>query len=336
MTRTIKFLSGLALLFFITSCQKEISVESGSPARGSLLDDAGDCMPKVIGGNYIVNKTLTDSNYIDVTVEVGQTGRYTIVTDTVNGYTFKGSGNFSTTGQNTVRLKGSGKPLQEGTDNFTVIFDTTFCVVAVTVLPAGTTPPPPGPASGSYFPMTENSYWTYDDPDKDTLKTVVSGAEVFLGNSYQRFITTYEDGSKDTSFYRKDPSSNFYNYVPVSDIIDPSIPIVFAKPGLDVLFLRELLKTGDVFNSDHSATLAGQAVTLRFQNTVVNANASITVNGKNYTNVYQIETVPKLGAVGMFSDVGDKLVFYFAKGVGLIRIENSLGESQNLRFYSVL
>src|ERR1700716_537977 len=84
------------MLIQIFSCQRELSFENGQQAKGSLKSDVtGDCLPKNIAGTYIVGKNLGDTNYIEVDVNVTQTGNYTILTDTVNGYTFKGRGNFT-------------------------------------------------------------------------------------------------------------------------------------------------------------------------------------------------------------------------------------------------
>lgn len=120
------------------SCQKETSFEQGVASKGSLLDSLGDCYPKTLAGTYKAGQALTDSNYMTVTVDVLQAGSYTIVTDTVNGYSFKGTGTFNNTGATSVKLKGSGTPIVDGTDNFVVVYDSTFCSVPVTVLPGST------------------------------------------------------------------------------------------------------------------------------------------------------------------------------------------------------
>lgn len=135
-------ISILILLNF--SCSKEKSLENsqGDQAVGSLQSGAtGECLPKTLQGAYIVNKALASSNFIEVDVDVITGGRYTISTDTVNGYYFTGSGDFSSTGINTVTLEGKGKPLAEGVDNFTVSFDSTFCNIEVAVLPASAATP---------------------------------------------------------------------------------------------------------------------------------------------------------------------------------------------------
>lgn len=134
---------GLIVFSLFLSCQKEISLEFGSPARGSLQSASGDCLPKLVAGSYVAAKALNDSNFMEVTVNVTSPGPYTIYTDTVSGYSFRATGSFANTGSQVVRLKGSGTPSAAGVHLFTVIaFDTSFCDIDVTVLPAGTTPGP--------------------------------------------------------------------------------------------------------------------------------------------------------------------------------------------------
>ncbi len=127
-------------LIFLAACQKEKSFESGSSPSAGLLqsDAAGDCLPKTINGAYEEGKVLVaDSNTLDVTVNVTQAGSYTIFTDTVNGFYFRGTGTFSSTGTKTVKLNGNGTPVNDGISNFTVTYTTSQCIVPVTVLPAG-------------------------------------------------------------------------------------------------------------------------------------------------------------------------------------------------------
>lgn len=126
----------VALVF--ASCQREKSFEVGAPARGSLKSDINnDCLPKTAVGAFIAGTALTDSNYLEVDVDVATEGAYDIHTETKNGYFFSGIGNFSHTGINRIRLAASGTPTVSGQDNFSVSFDTSICFVPVTVLPAG-------------------------------------------------------------------------------------------------------------------------------------------------------------------------------------------------------
>ncbi|MGC4036306.1 MAG: hypothetical protein QM764_10105 [Chitinophagaceae bacterium] len=132
----------IPLLVFITlfiSCQKEISSElDKNAATGSLQSDVdGSCLSKNVQGAFIASTALASTNYIEVNVNVTTAGSYFISTDTLNGYYFRGTGNF-TVGTNTIKLTASGTPLAAGTNNFFISFDSSSCYVPVTVLPAGT------------------------------------------------------------------------------------------------------------------------------------------------------------------------------------------------------
>ena len=126
-------------LLFLFGCQKELSYETNVTAsKGSLQSDASDeCLPKIVSGSYIAGTAINDSNFITVDVNVIKAGSYTISTDTVNGYFFRGTGSFTATGINSIKLTGQGKPTLPGINTFEVGFDSTFCFLQVTVLPAG-------------------------------------------------------------------------------------------------------------------------------------------------------------------------------------------------------
>jgi len=128
----------LAFLFLTVSffsCSKEYSSETGAftTAKGTLHDNSGSCYPSSVVGNYYSGITLKDSNYVELQVNVTTAGNYTIATDTVNGFFFKDAGIFSSTGLQTIKLKGSGKPLLNQNTDFLVIFDSTICTFTVSV-----------------------------------------------------------------------------------------------------------------------------------------------------------------------------------------------------------
>lgn len=140
----MKFLRNLSVLFFasmlIISCQKELNFDLNGVSVGTLKDSLLQCNPSTVNGVYKVDSILGIENYIDVQVDVDVTGTYTVVSDTVNGYSFKGTGTFGNVGLNTVRIYGSGKPVLEGVNTFIVSYDSSFCLIDVNVI-AGNTPP---------------------------------------------------------------------------------------------------------------------------------------------------------------------------------------------------
>lgn len=137
----MKTLIRISSLLLFTSvlfiaCQKEASFEKGNSTAsvGSLsVDASGNCLGAVVSGTYYKDTIIKASNYVDVSVQVDTAGTYTISSDTVNGYYFKGTGAFNSTGTQVVRLLGGGKPLDAGTNIFTVTYNNTVCEFSVTV-----------------------------------------------------------------------------------------------------------------------------------------------------------------------------------------------------------
>lgn len=125
----------LSILFF--ACQKELSFEQGNSnaSVGNLQADAGGgCMGVVVSGTFYKDSTLGVNHFTNVNVTVDTAGSYKISTDTIQGYSFSASGNFTTTGSQVVKLKGIGKPLSVGTHIFTVNYNGTICEFSVTVI----------------------------------------------------------------------------------------------------------------------------------------------------------------------------------------------------------
>jgi hypothetical protein len=173
-----------SLAFFtlinLFSCGKELSLEeSNAKSAGSLLSDLNnECLPKTVEGTYKPGKTLNDSNFILVEVDVTNAGSYTITTDTVNGYSFSSSGSFSNTGINTVKLKGNGKPLTIGSNYFTLNFDSTTCDILVEVTSVTSSPPP----TSTYFWRFTSGGKTYQGSvDADDTQFSAIGGPSILG-----------------------------------------------------------------------------------------------------------------------------------------------------------
>jgi hypothetical protein len=150
----------------LTGCQQEVVTPNDLPSVGSLKDDVtGNCLPKTINGTYKAGTALVAAtNTINVQLNVTRTGDYTIYTDTINGYHFRTTGMFSSTGSNTITLRGNGTPLTAGTNNFTVHYDTAACTIPITVLPSGVTGTAStgtlGGAGGTCTPATVNGTYT--------------------------------------------------------------------------------------------------------------------------------------------------------------------------------
>jgi len=93
-------------------CNFIIEVTQAPPAIGefTFMGAPDKCLDPKITGNYTSGATLTNANTVIIEVNVSAIGAYSITTDTLDGITFSSSGSFTTTGDQTVSLIGSGTP----------------------------------------------------------------------------------------------------------------------------------------------------------------------------------------------------------------------------------
>lgn len=102
-----------------------------------------DCSTSKAMGSYVKGKELTNSNYLNIAVNVTKPGNYTISGTTANGYNFYGTGVFLNTGTQTIQIPGQGTPQNIQTDNVSLEANGTAvtCTPAISIAvlsPAGT------------------------------------------------------------------------------------------------------------------------------------------------------------------------------------------------------
>jgi hypothetical protein len=311
------------------SCTFPITVTATAPPP------SGNCNATA-QGTYTAGTVLTAGNTISISHTYATQGGYTVNTNSVNGYSFGPTNITATAGTpTTIVLNGTGTPTAAGTNTFTVNFgDGQTCTFTVTVV-AGTPPPPP---NTDYFPTTLNSWWSYDDGSggTDSFKMTNTGPVPLAGSTYQRFVYSDDAGPFDTAFYRKDAATGFYYESLDTAGFGPTL--VFNQSRLDLLFLKNTLATGNTWNSDFNATATSAGTqfpaVLRFKYTCVNANASLAVNGKSFANVYHVQLQLQVGVSGSFQDAGDPLNYYYARGIGQIRLTDGT-DFQDIRSWLV-
>ncbi|MEO8763313.1 MAG: hypothetical protein ABI416_03460 [Ginsengibacter sp.] len=115
----------LVPVIICSSCKKEYSYEGG-PISGiatgtavyTLEGAGGNCSGAVVNGKYVTGGVLLPANNVQLRVSVTKTGTYILSTNLVNGIQFATSGNFTTTGLQTITLTGNGTPSSTGTSTF--------------------------------------------------------------------------------------------------------------------------------------------------------------------------------------------------------------------------
>ncbi len=321
------------------SCTFALTVVPGTvtPAAFTLQGAPGSCMTASAQGTYTQGTPLTSANTLTVSVNVTTIGPWAVTTNPVAGITFAGAGNFTNTGVQNIVLVGTGTPTASGAQTFTVTAGTSTCTYALTV--GGTTP-----TNTDHFPLTPNSYWTYLDPfgtaASDTIKVVNLASVTGAGNTYRKFTTF--DNAGDTashSYYRR--SGNDYLEFNRGDNYALA---TFASPlpTGEILFLKEGATTGQTWSSaEFTGTEdgTGTALKVKYNFTVINANTTLTIGSRTYTNVYKVNMQPQ-SALGTAAYSNEALLweYWYAAGVGLIQFKVTAGTqsfTQSIRYYQV-
>lgn len=302
-----------------SNCNFPLTVVSGSSTAVCTLNGAPNaCTGATVQGTYEVGTALTVANTATVQVNVTTIGTYSITTNTLSGVSFSGSGTFSATGVQAVILTASGgPPATAGTYTMTVTVGTSTCTFPLTVV-----------AASDHFPLTANSWWSYDDPEpifvsssSDSLKRVNIGSMSFGGNPYRIFQEQDNTTPFDSFYYRKDASNNYFewNY---ADFYTAAVAFDADVFGA-INFLKEGLTTGQTWTSaEFTGTASGFPLKIQYYDTCTNANATVTISGKTFNNVYIVKWRPKYSLAGApYQDEFIAFESWFAKGVGLIHFE---------------
>ncbi|QBQ42055.1 hypothetical protein E2P86_13215 [Sphingobacterium psychroaquaticum] len=103
-----------------TTCKPYVPVEN---ANVNYIIDCNTAGGVDVQGSYMLGVPMNANNKIVLRVNVTSTGYWSIRTNTVNGYSFSGSGTFTDAGVQTIELLGTGTPIDADpqVDVFTLI-----------------------------------------------------------------------------------------------------------------------------------------------------------------------------------------------------------------------
>jgi hypothetical protein len=316
----IFLLTGLLVLY---GCQEELTgdpvINNGNKAVFEFEHFGGSCLQPEIMGNYALGQPLDVNNSITLKVRVLKTGYYNISTNSINGYSFHASGNFSSTGNSSVLLPGTGTPVSPGINKFIITGDATSCDVEIPV--TGNNP------NSDHFPLSANSSWNYDDQlsPGDTISRTVLDSVAMGGVYYKRLKETYRNGLSNIYLFRKD-GDDYLEYVSV----DKYTSMVTLQPAIHdgIIFLKENLKTGQTWKSPEymgTDSATGKPVMLQYQFICDDANANTSINGINYPNVYNItmQAYTRPDASSVYQSAREINGFFYAKGIGLLYMKKT-------------
>jgi hypothetical protein len=123
-----------SFIFLVLDSCKKSHPPGGRAAQGTLQGVDGNCLPGTVHGTWYAGVNAGgDTNYVEIGVDVSRTGSYRITSNAQNGVIFSDSGQFTSTGLQTVRLKASGAFTVVGIANFSITFDSSACGFSVNV-----------------------------------------------------------------------------------------------------------------------------------------------------------------------------------------------------------
>lgn len=324
-----RFVVICSMAFLISSCSKEISLETGAAtgiALGTLTDTSGNCKNSIIKGIYYINTDLTDSNFVMVNTNFAGLGKYLIYSDTTNGIWFIDSGFVTTTGAKTIRLKGKGRPFATGTTDFKFYLGTNKCSFSLTV--GG---PNNGTNTTTYCPTTANGWIRYGltpgfslqgGGSLDTFRTTISPFNfLYLGKTYFKYETT---PTQDTlAITGRNSNGEYYSlgtpefdYFYIYDTVVNNIVYVYLKDNVakDATWNSDEVRVG--VRQQNGAIIYGQA---RLKFTIIDINQTATYLGISMTDIIRVKREMQFLIPGdpTFTTLLIAEVSY-AKGIGLV------------------
>lgn len=299
-------------------CKASVTVQTDTVAAAhyTLQGSPGRCMNDTIKGSYIQTVALDTSDKVIITVNVVALGSYSIFTNTVNGYSFSASGVFTVAGLQTVALSGTGVPAAAGSNLFTIAAGSDNCSFLVNVADLVAVNNP------DHFPLTAGSNWTYDDLTNpgDSIVRRIDGDSIINMLSYS--IMSEQKKYSSSRYYFSRSGNNYFEY----GRVDKYTGSFQYGTDLDSLlpFLNEYMPAGGSWGSGEFRGTAsfGQIIYLNYFYTCLNNNATITLNGKGFKDVYKIAVYPELRSENnAWGSTGEVYYYYYAKGIGLIYLE---------------
>ena len=269
----------------------EFSVTVTAPTGGSSVFTVA-CTGATPVGTYVAGTALTAANTITLNVNVTTIGSWSVTTaPAVNGIIFSGTGTFTATGAQTIVLTASGPPTAAGTNSYTVTGGTGTCTFQCTVIPA---------AVPDYYPRTTYSNWSYQfdgDPTDSLLIKVISNTLTVGGtNIYNIFMFT-DDASLgfDTSGYYRRSGADYFEWIDMGSYVGLDNPL-----WMEYTFLKDNLTVGGTWSSPqftgpYTDQSSGTTinVTLRWDFSITQQNATVSVNGTPYTNTIEVKQALK-------------------------------------------
>ena len=190
-----------------------------------------------------------------------------------------------------------------------------------------------GTSTGDYWPTAINNQWVFkmDGVLQSPMKMI--SINTISSNTYYTFneIAATGIGSTISGVQRLRKLNGDY-YIKMESLSSPAQgPIPgFTMTGYETIILKDYMPVGGTWTDKYSQTTTYTdpnfpVISLDFDivATVMEKNSSITVAGRNYTDVIKIKYIQKVTMVGQTTVVTS--YYWYSKNVGPIKMTSEIG-----------
>ena len=292
-------------------------------SSGVLGDSAGNCKPVALAGIFKQGVALNPGNTVTVQVSVAVPGTYDIHTDIANGVSFTAKGSFAQAGSQTITLTGGGVPEESGEKQFTVHFGNSQCAFKIN-FEQGTAP------SGDYYPLTNQSDWTYTDGIDDEITKITGGTFSWNGKNYS-VIGVYDDLNDpqpfDTFGVIRKGGGLYYTYNDFAYLIQSNQPVIVEN-----IFLKDNVPQGTSWDGpEFSKNVNGTLIKYHFKFTILAKGVSATMGGFNFPDIIKVRGELYSGN----TNLGIQEERWYAKNVGLIYFGGDITGKWTIKDYHI-
>jgi len=166
----------------------------------------------------------------------------------------------------------------------------------------------------SYHPLSVGSWWKWKDSASGsvTTNTVLSITKTINNITFNGMLGS-ANGRLDTG-WAASPKPNYYYAAKGASPAGATFDLLFH-------YLNDTAAVG--YTWEYNAG-QGNGFTAKMKTTIIAKNLSLSVEGKNYTNVIQTRMLMSYDIFGTPMEFGS-YDYFVAKGVGIIRIRSKLG-----------
>jgi len=308
-------------------CSVVIPVDAGAVGSFSFIGAPNHCTGAVVSGEYVRGVQLTNRNTATVHVFVTSPGSFSFSSNVVNGYQFSAVGYLPDYGDQAITLTASGAPDRAGVDVFTLNAGFSSCTIVDTVTETAAA------GSGNHLPLTTDNRWVYDDLQfsGDSVRQTLRDSTLFNSQVY-RVCHEFDHAGSRAKFFRRAGADYFDG-----GSVDRYTMVLKFSPQIldDILFLKEGLNNNQTWNSSTYTgnAVTGQTMSLRYAFLCTNNNATVSVNGHVFSQVYEIQMQPQFGPPGgSFTNTGEVYELYYSDNVGLIYLKKTQNGTTQLEW----